>query len=72
MKKTKSFYVSLVFSLLLFTIPLIYVVLCKVNGYLIIPNEFIFYFVIALMAFGISSIFVFLKAIPGCVKIIFT
>ena len=72
MKKTKSFYVSLVSALLIFTIPLIYVVLCKVNGYLIILNEFILYFVIALIAFGISSIFVFLKVIPGCVKIIFT
>ncbi len=72
MKKTKSFYASLVFALLLFTIPLIYVVFSKVNGYVIFPSEFMLYFVFALIAFGIASIFVFIKAIPGSIKVVAT
>ena len=72
MKKTKSFYVSLAFALLIFTIPLIYVVFCKVNGYFIVPNLVIYYSAISLIAFGLASIFVFIKAIPGGIRVIFT
>lgn len=72
MKKQPTYKISLTFALLLFTIPLIYAVFCKVNGYIILPRMFIFYSVISLIAFSVASIFVFVKAIPGGIKVMFT
>ncbi len=72
MKKQPTYKISLTLALLLFAIPLTYVVFCIVNGYIILPGEFMFYFVISLVAFGFASIFVFIKAIPGGIKVMFT
>jgi len=72
MKKQPTYKISLTFALLLFTIPLIYAVFCKVNGYIILPRMFIVYSVISLIAFSVASIFVFVKAIPGGIKVMFT
>lgn len=71
MKKI-TYKISLVFALLLFVIPLIYVVFCMLNGYLILPRLFMFYFVISLIAFGLAAVFVFVKAVPNCIKVICT
>lgn len=72
MKKQTGYKISLILAFLLFAIPLIYVVFCWSNGYMILSKVFIVYSVISLIAFGVASIFVFIKSIPGVVKSIFT
>ena len=70
MKKSKSFYISLVFSLLILVIPVVYFLYHKLNGHVIDVRNFITD--ISFCAFGLSMIFVLIKKLPGAVKIVFT
>ena len=70
MKKTKSFYVSLVFSLLILIIPVVHFVYHKTNGHLVEINNIITD--TSLVAFALSILFVLIKKIPNTVKIVIT
>lgn len=70
MNKKPSFYVSLVFTLLTFSLNVVYIAYLKLNNYVISPDDFIFKLIIS--AFVVSVIITAIKKIPSAVKIIFT
>lgn len=70
MKKSKSFYISLFFSLLILIFPVIFFIYHKTNGHMIDLRNFISY--VSLLAFVLSMLFVLIKKIPGKIKIIIT
>lgn len=70
MKKTKSFYVSLVFSLLILVVPVIYFLYHKLNGHVIDIRNFVTE--VSFYAFLLSMLFVLIKKIPDKVKVVFT
>ena len=70
MKKTKSFYISLVFSLLILVVPVIYFLYHKLNGHVIDIRNFVTE--VSFYAFLLSMLFVLIKKIPDKVKVVFT
>lgn len=68
MKKKISFNVSLVFSLLILTLPIAVIIYHKSNGHLI--NGWEITGCISLFAFPLSMVFVLIKKVPGMVKVI--
>lgn len=68
MKKKISFNVSLVFSLLILTLPIAVIIYHKTNGHLI--NGWEIAGCISLFAFALSMVFVLIKKVPGIVKVI--
>lgn len=66
MKKNKSFLVGLVIFVITALIPVSYIVYCKINSYIVSWAEVLF----LLIPVVLSALFVFIRKIPGVLKIV--
>ncbi len=70
MKKTKAFYASLIFALLILVIPVVYFLYHKLNGHIIDIRNFITD--VSFYTFLLSMLFVLIKKIPDKVRVVIT